>query len=288
MTQSTASKMLKDIEELLAAPLFERQPRGMTPTDLGLLATRFSEKMLCHLARFGEEFAERSGGSSGTLVVGAIMGAAPDLVTGAVADIKRELPLLTVRLLGETSDGILEMLEKGFVDLAVGRFSQSRHRRLFAFEPLGEEPLAFVVRAGHPLAGKSREGDLAALVRWPWIMQPPEVPTRKILEEAILAAGLAPPANQVESVSMFAILHLLRASDAVALLPVSVVADHLRSGLLARLSTPAPPALPGFGLLLRRDEPLSPQAERFRDLLRARCLGCAETTGTLDAPPPPR
>ncbi|WP_161555806.1 LysR family transcriptional regulator [Mangrovicoccus ximenensis] len=154
MTQSTMSKMLADLEAELDAPLFRREPRGMAPTELGDYAIGFAGTMLGHLGRFSEEFRDRRLGGAGTLVIGAIMGAAPDLVARAVADMKQLYPLLTVRMMGETSDQILEMLETGDVDIAVGRFSQTRYRAIFDFEPLALEPLALVARRGHGLSGR--------------------------------------------------------------------------------------------------------------------------------------
>ncbi|WP_253949385.1 LysR family transcriptional regulator [Mangrovicoccus sp. HB161399] len=270
MTQSTMSKMLADLEAELDAPLFRREPRGMAPTELGEFAIGFAATMLGHLGRFSEEFRDRRLGGAGTLVIGAIMGAAPDLVARAVADIKQLYPLLTVRMMGETSDHILEMLETGDVDIAVGRFSDPRYRAIFDFEPLALEPLALVARRGHALAGRPVGGGLKALAGQPWVLQPTTNPTRAVLEAAFHEAGLPMPRNQVESVSVFAILHLLQSSEAVALLPLSVVADHLKGGLLVKLDVTGLPAIPGFGILTRRSETLGPRAEHFRVLLRRR------------------
>ncbi|WP_394156140.1 LysR family transcriptional regulator [Loktanella salsilacus] len=269
MTQSTMSKMLADLEAELGTPLFHREPRGMSPTGQGLFAVRFAAQMLGHLDRFTEEFRAQQLGGAGLLVIGAIMGAAPDLVARAVSDMKRHYPLLSVRLMGETSDQILELLENGSVDLAVGRFSAPRYRTIFDFEPLALEPLALVARKGHALSGKRIEG-LRALADVPWVLQPALNPTRAVLETAFNEVGLPMPRNQVESVSVFAILHLLQSSDAVALLPLSVVADHIRGGLLEQLLVERLPAVPGFGILTRRDEELGPRTDHFRTFLRRR------------------
>ncbi|MBE3639969.1 LysR family transcriptional regulator [Mangrovicoccus algicola] len=270
MTQSTMSKMLADLEAELDAPLFRREPRGMAPTELGEFAIEFAASMLAHLGRFSEEFRDRRLGGAGTLVIGAIMGAAPDLVARAVADLKQLYPLLTVRMMGETSDHILEMLERGDVDIAVGRFSETRYRSIFDFEPLALEPLALVARRGHWLAGRPVAGGLGALAGLPWVLQPATNPTRAVLEAAFHEAGLPMPRNQVESVSIFAILHLLQSSEAVALLSQSVVDDHLKGGLLERLDVEGLPAIPGFGILTRRAEPPGPRVDHFRALLRRR------------------
>ncbi|WP_413203355.1 LysR family transcriptional regulator [Rhodospirillum sp. A1_3_36] len=269
MTQSTASKMLKDLEDIMGAPLFFRDPRGMRCTDLGRFALLNAEDILNRMDRFAEEFELRKQGGYGLLSLGAIMGAAPDLVAKAVATLKHHRPLLSIRMLGETSDNILYMLERGEIDLAVGRFATNRQRTLFSFEPLADEAMVLAVRAGHPLSTAADQApDLAELVQWPWILQPKATPTRGFLETVLAERNLEEPTNCVESVSIFAILHLLQTSDALALLPYSVVRDHLHMGLLASLPNPIGQSIPEFGILLRRNEPLSEVAAEFRDILR--------------------
>ncbi|ARO15890.1 transcriptional regulator, LysR family (plasmid) [Ketogulonicigenium robustum] len=269
MTQSTASKILREIEDLLGVALFVREPRGMRPTDSGLLATGLAEAVLQRITRFSDELENLKSGNMGSLVIGAIMGAAPDLVAAAVAEVKQAYPLLTVRMLGETSDLILEMLQTGQVDIAVGRFISPQQQQMFTFEPLAQEPLVLVARAGHPLEGVA--GPVRALhefAQWPWVLQPATNPTRRVLDAAFVAARVNPPRNQVESVSVFAILHLLQTSDALALLPESVARDHFRGGILTRIPVRDLPAIPDFGILTRVGEPLSFHAALFRDILQ--------------------
>jgi LysR substrate binding domain. len=73
------------------------------------------------------------------LTVGAIMGAAPDLLAMAVAALKTESPLLNVRILGETSDQVVQLLHRREVDLALGRLTSPLQHNDFSFEPLARE-----------------------------------------------------------------------------------------------------------------------------------------------------
>jgi DNA-binding transcriptional LysR family regulator len=72
----------------------------------------------------------------------------------------------------------------------------------------------------------------------------------------------------VECASIFATLQLLQNSDAVAMLPESVVRDYLRAHLLIELPVEIGKSLSGFGLLRRKQETLSEPAEYFIALLR--------------------
>nr|GFD57943.1 hypothetical protein SOVF_187950 [Tanacetum cinerariifolium] len=80
-------------------------------------------------------------GGYGYLAIGTIMGAAPDLVMNAVAEIKTLNPQLRIRIMGDTSDQVIQLLEQGRIDLAIARRNAATDREHYAFEPLGNEQL---------------------------------------------------------------------------------------------------------------------------------------------------
>ncbi|TKC92452.1 LysR family transcriptional regulator [Trinickia terrae] len=270
VAQPSASRMLGDIEEAFGFLLFERNSRGMQPTPLGVVALAYARRSLADLQRFAEGLEVRRKGGHGQLAVAAIMGAAPDLLAMAIADLKAERPLLNVRILGETSDQVLQLLHRREVDLALGRFTNALQHNDFDFEPLARESLMLVVRSVHPLASGAAApaASLADLLGWPWVVQPLASPARQLFEEELARAQLASPANLVECASIFATLQLLQNTDAVAMLPESVVRDYLRAKLLVALPIDIGESLEGFGLLVRKEEPLSEPAVRFVELLR--------------------
>ena len=262
ITQPSATKMLSDIEQAFGFALFERHPRGMRATPLGLEVVAYARQTQASLDRFLEGLEIKRRGGHGHLVFGAIMGAAPDLVARAVADIKRERPRLNVRILGETSDQIGLLLERHEIELAVGRFANPQQHNQFEFAALSNEPMRAVVRRRHPLA-RRRRLDWLEIVRWPWVLQTMSSPARLLLEEEFARAGVSTPADVIECTSIFATLQLVQSSDAVSVLPESVVRDHVKAGLLVALPIVVGEDLKAFGLLTRKDEPLSEIARAF-------------------------
>jgi DNA-binding transcriptional LysR family regulator len=270
VAQPSASRMLSDIEEAFGFRLFERNARGMQPTSLGVVTLAYARRALTDLTRFAEDLDVKRHGGHGQLTVGAIMGAAPDLLAQAIAALKTERPLLNVRVLGETSDQVVQLLHRREVDLALGRLTTPLQHNDFSFEPLAHETLVLVVRARHPLArqGAASPMALSALMDWPWVAQPIASPARELFEGELARAGLATPVNLTECASIFATLQLLQNFDAIAMLPESVVRDHVRGGLLVTLPLEIGKSLPGYGILTRNDEPLAEPAEHFVGLLR--------------------
>lgn len=267
LAQPSATKLIHDLEQLFGIPLFERLPRGMQPTELGAEVLSFAQRSLVELERFADDLARKRKGGYGQLVIGAIMGAAPDVVARAMAEVKVERPLLAIRLMGETSDEVVSFLLEGKIDLAVGRFSNPLQHNLIDYEDLGNEELCIVARTGHPLVRHKRL-QLSMLARTPWILQPLASPARQIIEQEFGQAGMKTPVDLVECTSIFATLQLLEKTDAVAMLPESVVRDHLKAGLLVQLPLSVGKSLPGFGILTRRGEPITPTAADFIKALR--------------------
>lgn len=262
VTQPSATKMLADIELAFGFALFERHSRGLRTTPLGEEVVAYARQSQAGLARFLEGLDVKRRGGHGQLVVGAIMGAAPDVVARAVADIKGRRPLLNIRILGETSDQIGAMLERHDIELAVGRLSTLLQHNAFRFVPLANEVMQIVVRRGHPLLRQKKLG-FDSLMCWPWVLQPLTSPARQLLEEEFASVRLGTPVNIVECASVFATLQLLQTSDAVGALPESVVRDHVSARLLRVLPVTIGKDLKGFGVLTRIGEPLSETASDF-------------------------
>ncbi len=165
----------------------------MQPTPLGVVTLAYARRALADLTRFAEDLDVKRRGGHGQLTVGAIMGAAPDLLAMAVAALKTESPLLNVRILGETSDQVVQLLHRREVDLALGRLTSPLQHNDFSFEPLARETLLLVVRAVHPLAQRARRSRCASSIDWPWVAQPITSPARVLFEEELARAGLATP-----------------------------------------------------------------------------------------------
>lgn len=185
-----------------------------------------------------------------------------------VAALKVRRPLLQLNVMGETSDQVVGMLERREIDIAVGRFSKLMQHNAFRFEALSNEMLHVVVRAAHPLSRCAGVLELNHLESWPWVLPSLSSPLREALEQEFFEVGMNTPANTVECGSVLATLQLLQASEAIAVLPESVVRDHLLGGLLVCLPVKLSKQLSGFGILTRKEEQLSQVAEEFALSLR--------------------
>ncbi|PPC78553.1 LysR family transcriptional regulator [Pokkaliibacter plantistimulans] len=270
VSQPAATRMLQEIEAAFDCELFERFNRGMRPTAIGLEIIRFAQTALNGLERCSEDIVRFQKGGFGHLTIGTIMGAAPSLVIETIAEIKRLRPRLHITISGDTSDQLIEQLELGKIDVAIGRRSLLGSRSHFSFEPLSNEKLIAVVHSAHPLL-QQPELDIADVVNhWPWILQPVSSPARYAIEQYLRRLDLPTPTDVTECSSVFAMLQLIQITDAVMILSESVLVDYLRMGLIRELPIAVDAHLEPFGILMRDDEPLSRELDIFLSLLRQR------------------
>lgn len=268
MTQPAATKILADIESLFGVQLFERLPREMRPTDLGLFTLRFASVALADMSKFAGEFNALRNGGHGHLTVGAISASAAQLLTASIKEVRQRRPLLSIKIVEQSSDQLAVWLEEKKLDIMVGRLTEARHRTLFDFETISGEAVWVVAGQHHPLLEMS-ELELSDLGAWPWILYPPATAIRQLFEESFASAGIAAPKGMVETPSIFSTLELLQATEMLSLQPRAAVEKYVAKGLLGHVPVPIRHTMSNYGIVTRKNEVLSQTTQEFIAILRA-------------------
>lgn len=268
MSQPTLTRMLQEVEKVFGCHLFERQPRGMVPTSVGEELLKFAHSALNSLDRCAEDLAAREEGGYGHLAIGVVMGGALERVVATIAAMKSGSPHLAIRMMSDTSDLLIEMLEQERLDVAIARLSAPADRSRLDFQPLGNDQLVVVVRAGHPLADTPAPAVERLVQDWPWLLQPPASPGRKAFERWLADKDLQAPTDSIECSSIWAMLQLIQLTDAIMVLSEAVVHDHVRTGLIKVLNIEAFESLAPYGIILRKGAGMSRELQRFLAQLR--------------------
>jgi DNA-binding transcriptional LysR family regulator len=268
LSQPAASKMLKDLEAYFGFALFLREPQAMRLTEMGERVVRHARILLNDADRLVADIDTLREGGYGQLIVGAIPGAAPELLPAALTELKRRRPRLAISFKENSSDHLLTELEYKRLDVMIGRFTNSDQHNLFDFEPLREEPVCVVVRGSHPLVGQ--RPSLAELSRWPWVLHPVTSPMRGLFETALAEAGVASPPNVIETTSTQTALQLLKSSDILSVLPRSVLQSPMSAGQFRTLPVVIGKPLDYYGIITRKGTPLSSGAADLVQALRSR------------------
>lgn len=280
MTQPAASKMLTELEHVLGTPLFERLPRGVTPTPCGEIMIRRACAALAEMDLAHQEVMSLSSGLGGRVAVGTVLTPATGLLPAAVLRLKKDCPRLHVAIEVDASKSLIARLQAGQLEMMVGRILDPEAGDELDFEPLSDEPHCIFARTEHPLAGRA-DLSLADLADAGWILPAQGSILRDRLNALFVAAGLRLPTQTVETTSLPMITRLLTLSDMVVALPREVVRTHVELGQLVALPVDLGLRLSPYGIVTRRQHALSPGAAAMLRVLRdVAGLGSAES----DAP----
>lgn len=268
MTQPAASKLLKDLEDVLGVPLFERLPRGMKPTVYGEAMIRHARTALSSLNQAHDEVQELKAGRYGQVSVGTITTPGIMLLPQAIARVKQAHASLRVSVQVETSDVLMERMAQGRLDILVARLFAQHDKTALRFEALAEEPVVAIVRPGHPLLGVDRL-TLRDLNGWGWIVPPEGSVLRHRFDLMFREESLEAPANLIESTALLFVTKMIGEGDLIGLVAGDVAQYYQRHNLVAVLPIQLPCQMDAFGLITRTDRPLSPAARVMLGAIRA-------------------
>lgn len=274
MTQPAASRMLTDVERQIGAPLFDRQPKGMTPTEAGLVVIRRARVILRELNSIAQDVAALTTGMNGAVRIGAVTGPAVSLLVAAIREVKHAAPQADITVEVLPSRDLLQQMLAGEMDLALCRILPEFDSHDFNILPMQDEGVAFLCRAAHPLANAPAL-TMTELSDYEWIMQGRGSPIREATLHAFADVGLAEPANIINSPSLILTIAYLAQSDAITAVSDEVAQLLMQppvSANFARLRTTSDITVSPYYLLHLKRRPLSPLATRLRDNLAERSL----------------
>jgi molybdate transport repressor ModE-like protein len=271
MSQPAASKLMKDLEDVLGVPLFERHPRGMLATGYGETMIRHARMAIANLNDAYEEIDGLKAGRLGQVRVGAITAPGITLLPSAIALIRQSRPNLNLSLQIETSDVLVERLVQGKLDMVIGRIFSGQDKTHLRYEPLVDELVCAMTRPGHPLltAPNLRLHDLAQAS---WIVPPVGSVLRHRFEQMFQEQGLEIPGSLIETTAILFITKMLQQSDQIAVIATDVARYYAEHGLVAILPIPLPCQMEAFGLITRTDRLLSPAAMVTLQLIRSAAM----------------
>ncbi|MEH3086622.1 MAG: LysR family transcriptional regulator [Xylophilus ampelinus] len=269
MTQPGLTKALREVEATFGSELFVRTKQGVRPNELGQCLIRHARLLDADLEHLREEMNGVLRGSGGRVAVGAITGALHSVLVGALSELRRMQPALSVEVRESTSLDLLDAINGGRLDVAVGRITVTGQADQFDYEELMEESVAVAVGPRHALA-RARRVTLAQLAKCRWVFYPGNMPLRKLLEREFRQAGLDLPAYPIETSSSLVTMLMLKDDPRLVALMASATMDFCEEhGIARRLPLSIGSRHEPFGIVTRRGARLSPAAEMLVRCLRA-------------------
>ena len=265
ISQPAISAALKDLESGLGTTLFERTARGLVPTGAGEIVAFFFKRVLAELRHIGPDLAASEGMLQGTVHVGALPLGRTQILPQAIAALLSAHPRLHVATLESPYESLAASLRSGDIDFIIGALRAPDDARQLQQQPLFEDCISLIARAGHPLARVGRV-DFRALGQATWVLSRQGSPSRELLERFFSGARQPPPEPAVETGDLALVRGLLLESDMLTALSAHQLRHEIRSGSLVALDFPLGRTQRQIGLTQRLGALPSPGA---RALMKA-------------------
>lgn len=233
LTQPVVSRALQELEGILGVRLFDRGPRGVTPTEFGRSFCERAMAVQAELRLATEHLNELADGRTGTLTIGTFVTASPLLLPNAILELRRQRPGLRVTVREGTVDDLLAGVLSGEIDAVAGRAPRVGDDRL-QYAELYREPTVIVAAVDHPALAEGAALGLADLVAHPWVLPLPETDLRRELQDLFTRAG-AMPRDVVECSTAATVRQLLRHGEHLGILPFLVARNDPQLGILPTL-----------------------------------------------------
>jgi len=269
LTQPALSRSISELERRVGTSLFDRNPAGVEPTDMGSLLLQRADELLARATDLGREIESLQGRGAGALRIGAGTYPAEMLVGDALAALLNHRPDVQVRVIVDNVVSLVPLLRRRELDVVVGDATEFADEPEFHITPLSPRQGYFACRAGHPLL-RELSVSLRDVVKFPLVFTSRLTP--RLLGPIIGAARQSgatdsPSAPSVTCESLPMMKRIVAGSDAITILPLAEVNRRSMPGKLEVLPLVEPWLRATFAVirLARRTPP--PSTEVFMKLL---------------------
>jgi len=258
ISQSALSRAIQSLEQEMGLQLFDRDRSGVNLTEQGRWVVERAEALLVSATDFNHQLSFAKHGQQGRTRFGMIEMAAYALLPSILHDRLIEIPDFSHEILVREVEPLWLMLAQGEIEFLVcagwDTGWQIPDELPMRIEPLGEMPLALVVRSGHPVIvdGKGTKGYPILVSNTGTV---PSHLTKSLRHQL---------ASSIQVIENYGVLSsVVRTTDAIWLSSPYAVADEIARGELACIPLPDEIELRSFTLsmysLLRRTQSAATQ-----------------------------
>lgn len=268
-SQPTVSFQIRQLEEELGVPLFDRIGRTVSLTDAGREALEYAQR-IWNLSREMSLGTRQDTQISGLIRIGMADSLCYPLIARDFSRFRQQYPMLTLQILDAGTEELFRMLDHNEVDLICTMDS-----RVFdaSYVTVAEEAIGthFVVASGNELAGHG-EVTLEKLMDYPFFLTEKGMSYRRLMDERLAAASLE-VRPVLETARADLICELVAQDMGISFLPDYVTEDAVQAGRLSRLDVKDFQVTVWKQLLYRKDKWLSPLMKAMISYLSGIHLG---------------
>ena len=267
LSQPALSRTLALLAKRLGEPLFLKGRRPLQPTPLGRALADHGQAILSSTRKASSLVEGFRHGRTGLVRIGGTPFFMDALIAGMVAGFQNASPDVRV----EQSYGYLSELRAAIVadriDLAICPIDMLEEGSGMHFQELLPGRNVVACRVTHPLLLK-RKLSGPELLDFPWIAPPPGSPLLADLRSLVLSLGATETKIRYAGGSLTSAINYMKESDALTILPHSVVFAYRNDRAITALPVEIPHPERALGLLRRSGDLGAPAIEAFSVHLR--------------------
>lgn len=252
ISQPAVTKTIRELEGVLGVSLLERDGRGIKVSRYGEIFLKHAGATMTALRQAVDSVSQDTARMGPPVRIGALPTVSVNIMPKAMLSFLKGDTGSTVKIVTGENAVLLEQLRVGELDLVVGRLATPEKMSGFSFEHLYSERVRFVVRANHPLIA-ANTSIFERLHEFPVLTPTSNSVIGPVVDQFLLAHGVAPLPTRIETVSDAFGRAFLRISDAIWIISEGVVAADIADGTLAMLPLDTADTSGPVGLTMRAD-----------------------------------
>ena len=266
-SQPALTKSLRQAEDDLGVPIFQRSSRGVVPTELGERVLTRARAISSEIDRLDDDVAQLRGEQVGSIHVCVSPLAAVKIMPQALARFHAKFPKIEIHLTSGLFPSALKPLRDGRTDIVIGPTPPAGMVREISVEPLLKTPIVLITsKTSSYLKAKK----LADLTDANWIMIGAPLGPGDIFRKPFVDHGLVPPKATTTSESYFGAMSLVEELGAVCTFPMRLLEDVRQGWDVDQIQIEETLDPLEISLMTRSGHPLTPMAEELMNALRRR------------------
>lgn len=262
MSQPAVSRTLSALEKRLGEPLFLPGRRPLVPTIIGQQLASHGKVILEAGRKASEAVVGFRAGSQGTVRIGGVPFFMDAFISRMIGQFQVQEPDIRVDQSYGNLPEIQSGLRSGLLDFAICPLGVVETGSELAFTEILPGRNVVAARARHPLFRKKAVTS-NDLLKYPWIAPLPGSPLLSDLHSILLSIGMSEVNIRYSGGSLMSVLNYLEETDALAVLPQSVLFAFRQSKLFKTVPMKIPQPERSLGILRLRDAPSLPAAEKL-------------------------
>jgi DNA-binding transcriptional LysR family regulator len=264
LSQPAVSAHIRNLEIELHQPLFDRATRHVLLTHAGELLLQYAEQILTLTSEAGQVVSDLHTEPRGRITLGTTIAMVVELFPAVLLEMQRRYPAISVKIHTYTTEGIINSLLAGEIDLGLAYTTHMVPGLLT--EPFFDDHFIPVCSPNHPFALKERVQP-EEINGQPMIFLTKETALRPPLDRRMVELGLRPEPI-MELPTSEAVKKMVEIDLGIAVVSRLAVTNELASGRLIAIPLPELQLVERMVFLYREGKYLSQAIRKLIEVSR--------------------